>query len=339
MKEFFNKLFGKRKNTTQSIEADTTTGKTPLKLGLALSGGGTRGLAYLGAFRALEENGIHFDYVSGTSVGSLMGAMYASGIPLDELEKVAKSVKNKDILTSRFKFLPSNTDKFSAFIKNTLGGKGFGDLEIPLTVVATDIISGNEIWINQGDIGDAIVGSCAVPIIFKPVDFNGYRLYDGGLVNNIPADAVRDMGADIVIAFDINPERGFGTDSTKYLEGLKAAFRILMKSNSVNGYVYSDMVVKLDLSNFDRTKLDEVDELIKQGYEQTMKQMPEILRTIRKSEPDENIKKTERRLKNMIKIRKKFERRQQKLIEKGILTDVNQKRGSAKQVIQTGDDE
>ena len=218
MSNFFNKLFGKKKDEQQPIDVDTSTAKSSLKLGLALSGGGTRGLAYLGAFRALEENGVHFDYVSGTSVGSLMGAVYASKISLDELEQKAKSVTSKDILTNHFKFMPSGTQKFSTFIKSVLDGKGFGDFEIPLTIVATDIISGNEIWINQGDIGDAIAGSCAVPFIFKPVEFNGYRLYDGGLVNNIPADVVRDMGADIVIAFDINPERGFGTDSTKTWE-------------------------------------------------------------------------------------------------------------------------
>ena len=339
MSNFFNKLFGKKKDEQQPIDVDTSTAKSSLKLGLALSGGGTRGLAYLGAFRALEENGVHFDYVSGTSVGSLMGAVYASKISLDELEQKAKSVTSKDILTNHFKFMPSGTQKFSTFIKSVLDGKGFGDFEIPLTIVATDIISGNEIWINQGDIGDAIAGSCAVPFIFKPVEFNGYRLYDGGLVNKIPADVVRDMGADIVIAFDINPERGFGTDSTKTWEELKAALRILMKSNSVNGYVYSDAVVKIDLSNYDRTKLDDVDGLIREGYEQTIKQMPEILRAIRKSKPDEDIKKTERRLKNMIKTRKKFERRQQKLIDKGVIVDVNQKRNNARVVIQTGEDE
>ena len=329
----------KRKNKNQQDTQKAETQKPSLKLGLALSGGGTRGLAYIGVFKALEENGIHFDCVAGTSVGSLMGAVYASGIPLDEVISRAHSISSKDILTNHIKFVPSKTEKFSALITKMLDGRSFETLNIPLTVVATDIKSGKELRITKGDLGTAIAGSCAVPAVFKPVEFLNYRLYDGGLVNNIPADVVRDMGADIVVAFDMNPDRGFGTESTKYLDDLKAALRILMRSNSTNGYVYSDLVVKLDLNKFDRTKLDDIDEMIKEGYVQTLEWMPKILEVLGSDKPDESIKKTARRIKTMKKAREKFSKQQKKLVKKGIIFDSEKKRNEYQRILFTGDDE
>lgn len=326
-----------KKSTDKLFEVEPV--KSHLKLGLALSGGGTRGIAYIGAFKALEENGIHFDYVAGTSVGALMGAVYASGMPLEEVLNVVKSVSAKDILTNHIKFLPNKTQKFVDLINNIFEDKRFADLPTPLCVIATDIVTGKEIRITNGNLGSAIAGSCAVPIIFKPVDFEEYRLFDGGLVNNIPADVVRDMGADIVISFDINPDRGYGTDSTKFFDEIKAALRILIKSNSLNGYVYSDCVAKLDLTQFDRTKLDRIDEMVYEGYVQTLEQIPNILQSINKSVPNEDIKKTARRLKNMEKTRKKFEQQQQKLIDQGIIFDSSYNRKKVHDTITTREDE
>lgn len=331
-------LFGKKNKESENDLFKQNVVSTPLKLGIALSGGGTRGLAYLGVFKALEENGIRFDYAAGTSIGSLMAAVYASGIPVDKMIERAKGITEKDVLSNRIRIFPSKSEKFENLITTLLDGKNFEDLDIPLTVVATDIISGKELRITKGHLPTAIAGSCAVPIIFKPVDFESYRLYDGGLVNNIPADVVRDMGADIVIAFDINAERGCGTESQKYFDELKTAFSILMKSNSLNGYVYSDYVVKLDLSKFDRTKLNNRDEMILQGYQQTIEQMPKILEIIESQKVDENIKKTAKRVKAMKKARDKFEKQQQKLIEKGVILDSKKKRSDYNDILITGDE-
>ncbi len=290
-----------KRPVTRKIERQENQVFHPLKLGLALSGGGTRGVAYIGVFRAFREMGVKFDYVAGTSVGSLMGAAYCAKIPIEEMENKARSLRAKDILTSKISFVPNKTEKLESVVRQVLGGKNFADLEIPFTAVAVDIITGNEVDISDGDLAKAISGSCAVPGIFNPVEFEKYNLYDGGLRNNIPADVVRDMGADIVLAIDINPTRGYGTTSTKYMELMKAALRILMKSNSVNGYVYSDYVLKVNLSQYDQRKLEDVDEMIKQGYEATMAEMPNILKVLGMRVPDENIKETIRRLKTMQK--------------------------------------
>ncbi|MBR7091042.1 MAG: patatin-like phospholipase family protein [Clostridia bacterium] len=297
---WFGRIFGKSKNKTQ---------QSPLKLGLALSGGGTRGVAYIGVFQALKEANIHFDYVAGTSVGSLMGAVYCSDLSIDQMINIAKNLRVKDIRTSKIKYMPSKTDKLRAVIREALDNKNFEDLRIPFTAVAVDIITGEEVRLTTGELDTAIAGSCAVPMIFNPVDRGQYRLYDGGLRNNIPADVVRDMGADVVIAFDLNPTRGYGTDSTKLLDLLKASLRILMKSNSVNGYVYSDYIVKMDLTQYSQFKLDNVEDMIRVGYQTTMAELPNILKAIGRDTPNNDIKRTAKKLKA---IQRKNKRKAQK---------------------------
>ncbi len=268
-----------------------------LKIGLALSGGGTRGVAYIGVIKAFREAGIRFDFVAGTSAGSLLGAAYCNDMSVEEMTEIAKTLKTKDVLTNKLMFIPSKPEKFEAVIDKLLDNKSFEDLPIPLTVVAVDINTGDEIHIKSGKLAKPIVGSCAFPGIFSPVPYQDYRLVDGGLQNNIPADAVREMGADIVVSVDLNPNRGAGTDSDKYLEIMKASLRVLMKSNSINGYVNSDYVVKLDLSNFKQTKMEGIDEMIEFGYQTTKAEIPQILQALRQPCPNESIKDTLRRIK------------------------------------------
>ena len=302
-KNLFKKPFTKRVEKAPMQEV-----LHPLKLGLTLSGGGTRGVAYIGIFKAFEEAGLHFDYVAGTSIGSFMGAAYCAGIPIDRMTEIAKRLREKDILTSKIAFMPNKTEKLEAVIDDALEGRSFEDLKIPFTAVAVDIISGQEIHLKKGKLNKAIASSCAVPGIFNPVEYPPYRFYDGGLQNNIPADVVREMGADIVLTIDINPTRGYGTESTKYLELLKAALRIMMKSNSVKGYVHSDYVLKVDLSDFDQRKLEGVEDMIRIGYETAKEEMPNILKVLGMRVPDENIKETVRRLKTMQKRAKQIAR-------------------------------
>lgn len=306
-----------KKPTTRKIEKEPQQVLHPLKLGLAFSGGGTRGIAYIGVIKAFNEAGLKFDYISGTSVGSLMGAAYSAGLTPDEMEKIAKSLKVSDVRTSKINFVPSKTDGLIAVVRSALGGRGFQDLKIPFTAVAVDIITAKEVHVDSGDLATAIAGSCAVPGVFNPVEFENYRFFDGGIQNNIPADVVREMGADIVLAVDINPTRGYGTTSTKYLEVMKAALRILMKSNSVKGYVHSDYVLKIDLSQFDQTKLNGIDEMIQIGYETAKQEMPNILKVLGMRVPDENIKETARRLKQMQKRAKQIAKTKKNKNEEG----------------------
>ncbi len=309
---WFKNLF-KRPTVKKIEETPADVALHPLKLGLAFSGGGTRGVAYIGVIKAFNEAGLKFDYVAGTSVGSLMGAAYCAGLTVEEMEKRARGLKEKDILTSRISFMPNKTEKLESVVNEVLGGRTFQDLKIPFTAVAVDIITAKEVHVSSGNLAKAISGSCAVPGVFNPVDFGEYRFFDGGIQNNIPADVVREMGADIVLAVDINPTRGYGTTSTKYLELMKAALRILMKSNSVKGYVYSDYVLKIDLSQYDQRKLENVDEMIKAGYDITKAEMPNILKVLGMRVPDESIKETMHRLKEMQRRAKQIAREKKKI--------------------------
>lgn len=250
--------------------------KKKFKIGLAFGGGGTRGFAHLGVLKAFEEHGIVFDEVAGTSVGSIVASCYAFGLSSDEMLDVAKKIKVSDIRNSKVFFVPSKTEGIENLVKTLIGDAYFEDMKKPLTVVAVDLKSAKEVHITQGSVVKAVAGSCAVPVIFNPVDFGEYRLADGGLQNTIPADVLRNNGCKYVVSIDVNPTRGNGTDSTKLVDIVSASLRIMMKSNAVKGKLYSDIVIETDTSKFKSTKIDGADEMYKIGYETALKAIPQI---------------------------------------------------------------
>jgi NTE family protein len=246
------------------------------KVGLAFGGGGTKGFAHIGAIKAFEENGITFDEVSGTSVGSIAATFYAFGLTSQEMMQKAKSIKVSDIRNSKLFFVPSKTDGLENFVKNSIGDAYFEDMKKPLTIVAVDLKSAKEVHLTKGNVAKAVAGSCAVPGIFNPVDFGEYRLADGGLQNTIPADVLRNNGCRYVISIDCNSTRGQGTDSTKLVDILFASIRIMMKSNAIKGKVYSDICIDIDTGKYKSTSLEGADEMYQMGYEATLKAIPKI---------------------------------------------------------------
>lgn len=250
-----------------------TKSSKKLKVGIAFGGGGTRGFAHLGALKAFEEEGIHFDEVSGTSVGSVVGALYAYGLTADEMIAIGKSLKPKTI---REKFLFSDTTGIQDLVKQSIGDILIEELKLPFTAVAVDIKSGKEVHFTKGSVCKAVASSCAVPLIFQPVEYKGYRLYDGGLTNTIPADILKNNGCDVVISIDVNPTRGVGTESVKILPMLNASLGILMRSNAIKGKVFSNVCIEPYLKDFKSTKTTGYQEMIEIGYNETKKRMPEI---------------------------------------------------------------
>lgn len=246
------------------------------KIGLALGGGGARGFALIGAVKAFEEEGIIFDYISGTSIGSVIGAMMASGVTSQEMESVATSLRVKDIRTNKIPFMPSSTDALEKIIMSVVGDINIEDLKTPFCAVAVDMKSGNEVDIIKGRLCKALAGSCAVPTVFNAVEFEDMLLFDGGLQNTIPADVLRRLGCDAVIAIDINSTRGNGTNSTKYIDLLKTSVSIMMKSNAIKGYLNSDIIIKPDLKRFSASKTDGMIEMIEEGYKATKAMMSSI---------------------------------------------------------------
>ncbi|PKN11330.1 MAG: patatin [Deltaproteobacteria bacterium HGW-Deltaproteobacteria-4] len=179
----------------------------PPRIGLALGSGSARGLAHLGVIRALDEAGIKVDYIAGTSIGALIGAVYASG-SIDSVESTFQKFDWKKMISFFDVVFPKSGlidgAKVSDLVRTLVPTAVIESLPIPFCAVATDIQSGEEVAIRQGDLIEAVRASLAVPGIFTPVRSNGLLLMDGGLVNPVPVSVARAMGADIVIAVDLN---------------------------------------------------------------------------------------------------------------------------------------
>lgn len=151
------------------------------KVGLALSGGAARGLAHIGVIKAIENEGIPISFVAGTSVGSLIGALFAAGVGWQEMAELARKLKWRDLVSVSLSGLGlARTDKLQKIIDRLLGGKRFEDLAIPFAAVAVDIASGEKVILKTGSVAEAVQASCSIPGIFEPVPLNGHLLVDGG---------------------------------------------------------------------------------------------------------------------------------------------------------------
>ena len=181
--------------------------KVQKKIGLALGSGSARGWAHIGVIRALKEAGIQPDYVAGTSIGALVGAVYASG-DIDSLEEVVLKFDWKriahffDVVFPKSGLIDGN--KVADFVRAHVKEINIEDLPLPFSAVSTNLTTGREVILSKGDIIEAVRASISVPGIFTPVKKDGIILVDGGLVNPVPVSVVRKMGADFVIAIDLN---------------------------------------------------------------------------------------------------------------------------------------
>src|SRR3954454_23095642 len=176
------------------------------RIGLALGSGSSRGWAHIGAIRALEERGIKIDLICGTSIGALVGAVYASG-QLDELKQWVTSLvwsKVWRLMDFSLKGGLIRGHRLFNLFRATFQDLEIGELATPFGAVATELDSGREIWLRSGKLLDVVRASCALPGLFTPVVHNGALLVDGGLVNPVPVSMCRALGADLVIAIDLS---------------------------------------------------------------------------------------------------------------------------------------
>ncbi|HPG92905.1 MAG TPA: patatin-like phospholipase family protein [Clostridia bacterium] len=256
--------------------------KTKYKIGLALSGGGARGFAHIGAIKAFEEKGMVFDYVAGTSAGSFVGAAYCAGYSAEEMIDFSNTFADTDIKNPNFFFVSTPASNIERVADRLLLGATFDRLKIPFRAVSVDLISGEEYVFSEGSVAKAVSASCAVPLVFKPVSFEGKLLADGGLLNTIPSDVVRRMGADFVIAVDINSTRGMGMgeQKTKFLNIATATWRIVMKSTAYRGLMNSDIIIKPDLTKFSSTQSLGRNDMIDIGYKAAIDSIEEIFMSL-----------------------------------------------------------
>lgn len=178
------------------------------KIALALSGGGALGLAHIGALKALEERELKPDYLAGTSAGSIIGAFYASGLSVAEIEKIALSIDRKKTFQLLSPTLPRgglmDAREFIAFMEEIVGKDTLiEDLKLPFIAVAVDIRNGNTLYIDRGRLVDAVRASISIPGVFKPLEANGTLLVDGGLRENLPLSALRNFKYDTLIGVNV----------------------------------------------------------------------------------------------------------------------------------------
>ena len=266
-------MFG-LKSAKKKNKKEASFHKLKFKLGLALSGGGTRGLAHIGVLKAFEEEHIKFDCVAGTSAGSLIGAMYCAGVSCEQMIEAAKQVKHKELI-GKF-VIHSDSGNIAKLANRLLADKTFKQLSVPFAAVAVDISDGQEVVLNKGSVAKAVSASCAVPALFKPVEIDGMVLVDGGLLNNMPADVCRSMGAEIVISVDLNHHRGSGTTSKKLKDTLIATWNITTKSTMYKGSHNSDLVIEPELTEYKNTSLKYIDQMVNEGYRAAKARMAEI---------------------------------------------------------------
>lgn len=248
-----------------------------IKIGVAFGGGGTKAFAHLGAIKAFEEYGIKFDYVSGTSAGSLIGALYAAGLGYSQIYEIGKKLKVSDFKPSKVFFMPSKTDGVESIITQNVPYENIEDLPMPYAACAVDLLTTKEVTITKGSIAKAVASSCALPGLFAPVEYKDMLLADGGLHNTIPATIPKHFGCDYVVGIDCNPTRGQGAKSAKTVDVLMCSLGILLKNNTKKGYENSDVMIQVNTGKYKFTKLDGYEEMIEEGYRATIDKMDEIL--------------------------------------------------------------
>jgi len=232
-----------------SPEVAPALSKRAPRIGLALGGGAAKGFAHVGVIAVLEEAGLRPDYLVGTSAGSLVAALYASGKTSAELQKTAMSMEEATITDWMLPLVGRGVfrgDALGRFVNDAVGGRLIEDMRIPLGVVATDLGSGQAVLFQRGDTGTAVRASSAVPAVFVPVKINGRDYVDGGLVAPVPVRYARQMGAELVIAVDIStaPEDSATKDT---LQILLQTFSIMGKSINQHELREADIVVRPSL--------------------------------------------------------------------------------------------
>jgi NTE family protein len=220
----------------------------PKRLGLALGGGAVRGAAHIGVLQVLEREGIVPDVVVGTSVGAAVGAAYAAGVATDEISRLFHSVRWRRLarLTWRNRLSLLDTEPLEALIQTSIGISAFEQLPRPFAAVACDLLTGERIVLQTGPLARAVCASAAIPGLIPPVELGDWLLIDGGVMDNLPVDVARELGADYVIAVDLFPPPTGQQRPTNLFELLLAAGSLWSRANhpdptTIDCYILPDI--------------------------------------------------------------------------------------------------
>jgi NTE family protein len=271
----------------QSATPATPTPKRPLKLGLALGGGAARGFAHVGVLQVLEEAGIKPDLVVGTSAGSFVAALYASGKTAAQLQTVAETMEEAALTDWTVPLLGRGMmrgDALARYVNNQVAGRRIEDFKMPLGIVATDLNTGQGVMFQRGDVATAVRASSAVPSVFEPVKIGTREFVDGGLVSPVPVRYARQMGADYVLAVDISstPE---GNKTSDMFKILLQTFTIMSKSINAFELKEADLVVHPDLVGVGSAEFSARKRSIEAGRAAMLQALPKLKAALAAGQP------------------------------------------------------
>jgi NTE family protein len=254
--------------------------KRPL-VGLALGGGMARGCAHIGVLRELEKHDIPIDLIAGTSVGSLIGGAYAAGLSPDQIEKMALTITWNDlgrVTISKLGFY--NSERTEEYIRKHFPVTEFEKARLPFGAVATDIQTGKMVIFTEGSLPLAIRASCAMPIFYTPVVVNGRMMVDGGLVGHIPASVARLMGADLVIAIDVNSQHLPIPPPTHLFSVMSQALSVMGRTAVQYLYADADIVIRPQIEQVRPDDLSKAADMITAGEEAARRVIDKIKRSL-----------------------------------------------------------
>ncbi len=257
-----------------------------VKIGLALGGGGALGMAHVGVLKALEENGIKPQIIVGTSIGSLVGGVYASGLPLDVIEEEALKVKTSQLVDVSLNLMGILSGKSAMkLIKNIIKSDyQIEDLKIKFGAVAVNLADGEEVLFTSGSLLDSIRASISVPGVFVPFKIGNKYYVDGGVLNNVPENHVKNMGADFIVSVDLLSDYKPNAVPKTAISAITYSSFVMQKRVTELMPKFADVRIDLKLNEFKQEVFNrkEAEKLIEIGYNETLKLMPKIKKLINK---------------------------------------------------------
>jgi NTE family protein len=266
------------KTVTPPRPGETPVAKKEPKIALVLGGGSAKGFAHVGVIRILEQEKIPIHMIVGTSVGSLIGGMYAANPDSFQLEWTAYKIERNDILDFSIvysKFGPVQGAKLESFVEQTVKAKKVEDTKIPFYPIATDLNTGETVVLEKGSLAKAIRASSAIPGIFVPVSFGNRTLVDGGVTNNVACDVARNKGADIVIAVNLQKDVR-NNDIGSIIDIIGQSITIMMYETNKTKLRFADIVIEPDTQGISMFDFSQKKVLVEQGIKSARKVLPKI---------------------------------------------------------------
>lgn len=264
--------------TRKKRPAENAMNERPYKLGIALSGGGARGFAHVGALKALEEFGLRPDVIAGVSAGSIVGVLYSAGVAPDDIMNLFANVKVHDFCSFAVRDgggllkLPG----LKKFLQKNTGVENLEDLPIPTFVGATDFDSGEPVEFHSGSLAERVMASCSIPIVFKPVKINGTNYVDGGVLRNLPAWIIREK-CQTLIGVNVSPLSKYKFKNSIFDVAIRS-YNLMAKSNQVNDMKMCDLVIKTpDIASYQVFNLKDIRKVYLSGYAAAHKAIREWL--------------------------------------------------------------